>query len=243
MVAANMPRLDPDRAPEPRQERSLMPAAVAAGRGEASVGMHRSATCGANIAAKHFFPIAGMADSPPSDTVGIAVPAGRVMAASELDLDKLKELVLLLARHPSVRDLGVTKLNKLVYYVDAEALRKTGESITGSEYIKHEHGPVPSRIERALKQLRRADAARIGAEEYFDYELKRVEALRDADRARFTVDELAIVDRIAAKLGQKTADELSTLSHQEPAWREAEYLEKMDPDLIPYGTKEDPDDL
>lgn len=165
------------------------------------------------------------------------------MATNGVDLGKLKELVLLLARHESVKDLGVTKLAKLVYYIDAEALRMTGDSITASEFIKHEHGPVPSRMDRALKQLKKADAIRIGSESMFDHKLLRIEALRESDSSRFSGDEFAIIDRVAAKLGSLTAKELSRLSHREPAWCEAEYLEKLDVELIPYGAEEDPDDL
>src|SRR5436190_1088752 len=114
---------------------------------------------------------------------------------SAFELDKLKELIVLLARHQSVSNLGATKLAKLVYYIDAEAMRHLGESVTASDFIKHEHGPVPSRLERALKQLRRAEAIRIDGQAFFDYELQKVDALRDADRTRFTNDELAIIDR------------------------------------------------
>jgi len=91
--------------------------------------------------------------------------------------------------------------------------------------------------------LRRAEAVRIDAEAFFDLQLQKIEGLRDADRSQFTSDELAIIDQVAGRLGQLTAKQLSTMSHQEPAWREAEYLQKLDAELIPYGTKEDPTDL
>lgn len=163
--------------------------------------------------------------------------------AAVFNLDKLKELIVLLARHHSVDNLGATKVAKLVYYIDAEAMRHLGDSVTSSEFIKHEHGPVPSRLDRALKQLRRAEAIRIDEQPFFDFELKKVEALREADRTRFTTEELAIVDQVVGRLGHLTAAELSQMSHREPAWREAEYLQKLDAELIPYGTEEDPTDL
>ncbi len=166
-----------------------------------------------------------------------------MVPSNGVNLDKLKELILILARHKSVSNLGVTKLAKLVYYIDAEAMRVLGDSVTQSEFIKHENGPVPSRMDRALKQLSKAESIRVVKEEFFAHQLKKVEAMRDADMRPFRQEELEIVDRIAKKLGQVSAAELSSLSHKEPAWREAEYLAKLDPELIPYGTEEDPDEL
>jgi len=162
---------------------------------------------------------------------------------NEVDLAKLKELIVLLARHRSVHNLGVTKLAKLVYYIDAEAMRELDQSVTQSEFIKHEQGPVPSRMDRALKQLSRAEAIRVVPQEFFAHEMKKVEATRDADVTLFTAEELAVIEKVAKRLGRMSATDLSELSHKEPAWREAEYLGKLDPELIPYGTEEDPDGL
>lgn len=164
-------------------------------------------------------------------------------STNELDLDKLEELIVLLARHRSVHNLGVTKLAKLVYYIDAEAMRELDQSVTQSEFIKHEQGPVPSRMDRALKQLSRAQAIRVAAQEFFAHGMTKVEAMRDADLSRFSAEELAVIERVAKRLGRMSATDLADLSYKEPAWREAEYLGKLDAELIPYGTEEDPDGL
>ena len=42
----------------------------------------------------------------------------------------------------------------MLYYADAACLREIGHSMSGSEYIKYEHGPVPSRGEKSIKTLR-----------------------------------------------------------------------------------------
>ena len=67
------------------------------------------------------------------------------------DLEKLKAAMLCIASRPDVTGLGLTKLCKLVYFADARHLREAGASITGSEFIKYQHGPVPSRGEKAVK--------------------------------------------------------------------------------------------
>ncbi len=41
---------------------------------------------------------------------------------------------------------GATKLNKILFYSDFLAYAQLGNSITGCEYQKLPHGPVPKRI-------------------------------------------------------------------------------------------------
>ena len=48
-----------------------------------------------------------------------------------LNTKKLEELLVFIARHPGVQDLGMTKLWKLVYFIDTQALRDLGEPVTG----------------------------------------------------------------------------------------------------------------
>ena len=60
---------------------------------------------------------------------------------------KLSELIVYLGQHPRVNNLGLTKLWKLIFFIDAKAVRNLGEPVTGPEFIKYEYGPVPSRAE------------------------------------------------------------------------------------------------
>jgi hypothetical protein len=47
---------------------------------------------------------------------------------------KLDDLILYLGSSPHVENLGITKLWKLIYFIDVAFLRETGASLTGSEY-------------------------------------------------------------------------------------------------------------
>ena len=67
-----------------------------------------------------------------------------------MDMEKLKALIVRIGTDPHVENLGTVKLWKLIYFVDATALRELGHTLTGSEFTKYEHGPVPSRGEKGL---------------------------------------------------------------------------------------------
>src|SRR5207302_260927 len=75
---------------------------------------------------------------------------------------KLRELILHIAKE-SMGDtrFGKTKLNKLLFYADFLAYQKTGQSITGEEYVKQPFGPVPARAEQCLRALESGGALAI----------------------------------------------------------------------------------
>ena len=156
---------------------------------------------------------------------------------------KLDELIVHLGSHPSVENLGPTKLWKLIYFVDARALREWGEPITESEFIKYEHGPVPSRGEKHLKQLIKRGEVKTMPRELGGMTLNEVKAVRKADVGVFAKQELALIETVCKELGRKTAKVLSALSHKEPAWHYAGMMDKLSPELIAYGHAEDPDGL
>jgi uncharacterized phage-associated protein len=156
---------------------------------------------------------------------------------------KLSELIVYLGQHPGVSNLGLTKLWKLIFFIDARALRDLGEPITGSEFIKYEHGPVPSRGDKFLKKLVKSGEVDAAQRSIGGKTLNEIKATRKADCAVFTFEELGLIDAVCGELGRKSAVALSELSHKEPSWHYATMREKLSPELIAYGHKEDPDGL
>ena len=143
-----------------------------------------------------------------------------------LNPTKLSDLILLLGRSPQVENLGMTKLWKLIYFIDAKHLREFGVSLTGSEYIKYEHGPVPSRGDRILKKLRQSGAVNVKPVDYGSYRQNHVSTAKEAVPS-FSDSELAVIEDVCRKLGRETAARLSDISHLEPAWIDADQNEKL----------------
>ena len=156
---------------------------------------------------------------------------------------KLSELIVYLGQHPGVSNLGPTKLWKLIFFIDARGLRDLGEPVTGSEFIKYEHGPVPSRGDKFLKKLISAGEVTSAQRSVGGKTLNEIKSARVADGSVFTREEQVLIDAVCAELGRKTAAALSDLSHKEPSWHYAAMREKLSPELIAYGHKEDPDGL
>lgn len=160
-----------------------------------------------------------------------------------VNVAKLQSLMLLIAGNPDVKKLGLTKLWKLIYFCDVRALREEGASITGSEFIKYPHGPVPSRGDKSLKLLLRQGRIETEQKAVGGYTQTSITALDAPDLSLFTKGERAIVTDVCRELGGMSAKKLSDISHEEPAWALAHDLDKLDEELMHYGRAEDPEDL
>lgn len=165
------------------------------------------------------------------------------IAHMSLHREKLKDAIVYVGSHPGVRDLGLTKLYKLLYFADVAHLRDHDVSITGSEYIKYEHGPVPSRGEKCIRQLRKDGRLHAEKVSFAGYEMMAIAPLGPPSWSALDAAEVATLDAVCWQLGKETAAELSKRSHLEPAWAAAPMLEKLSHELMLYGSAEDPDGL
>lgn len=156
---------------------------------------------------------------------------------------KFEELIAYLGSQTGVTNLGPTKLWKLIYFVDCTALRELGETVTGSEFIKYEHGPVPSRGDKHLRQMTRRGELTTSQRNIGGMTLNEVKTTRVPDPDMFSKVELSVIDSVCAQYGRRSAKELSDLSHQEPAWHYAAMREKLSAELMLYGAAEDTEGL
>ncbi len=164
---------------------------------------------------------------------------------NQVNREKLDAVISFFASNPSVPNLGKVKLWKLIYFADVEMAREFGgETITGSEYIKYKHGPVPSRGEKQLKKMARALTISAKPRVYHGHTLMEIlPGDAPGTTEALTEDELKALQNVALKLGALTAAEIEERSHNEPAWLLAEEMKGLDPELMLYGTEEDPEGL
>lgn len=149
-----------------------------------------------------------------------------------LNWDKFKALVHYIcekADDPSV--LGSVKLNKVLWYSDVVHFMVHGSPITGETYIKRQRGPVPRNILKALKELESEQKIRRGKVDFFGYEKNEYIALEPANKAKFTGEEVDIVDGAFRHVCHNhTARSVSEETH-DVIWELAELGEEM-----PYET-------
>lgn len=127
--------------------------------------------------------------------------------------------------------LGYTKLNKILWYAETGHYIKTGEPLTGANYVKRQHGPVPACIEFMVDELVQEgklhvrDVPTFGSSGFIKKEFI---TLSDAPIDEFfTASEITDVSRIIKEVcDTHTARSISRKSHTEP-WTLAQIGEKM----------------
>ncbi len=115
--------------------------------------------------------------------------------------------------------LGITVLNKALFYADLRALRDLGHALTDSGFIALPQGPVVNHYERAL--VRDLDRLRL-AEQLPDGLLKPLvvrEQIRDFKL--LSPEEVGIAQLVGRVIQARSAAWVSDYSHENLAWQHA----------------------
>jgi hypothetical protein len=123
-------------------------------------------------------------------------------------------------------DLGAVKLNKIAWFADRDHFIRTGRTISGREYIKLERGPVPAGVEDELDHLKRIGAITERKVKVVDFSRREFESVVPPDASVFAADEREVIDEVIAFARQKSASEISEISHDE-VWAEHELGETI----------------
>ncbi len=160
----------------------------------------------------------------------------------QFDKPKFKRLVHYVVWKTGKHDwFGATKLNKVLWFVDARAYTFTGKSITGETYVRGPYGPIPRDIETAQRELVAEGAIQITKEK----KLTRFVAATAAHANWFSEGELQSIDwwidhiardHTAQSISEKTHDyvwEIAKMGEELPlyAYRVARIDEPTDADM------------
>jgi uncharacterized phage-associated protein len=147
----------------------------------------------------------------------------------DLNEPKLANAILYFVNDPEIRDLGKTKLMKLLYYADFDHYEQHDESITGARYIRLDHGPVPNdawaMIDRMILSgdLTQSKVA-LGAFDRFSYS-----ASREFDPSVFAPEELETIQSVASRFKSFSTTQIEMATHGEAPW-----LAVKPNQIIPY---------
>ncbi len=132
-----------------------------------------------------------------------------------LSADKVANVVRLIIS--TIGSTFVTKMNKLLFYVDFIHYKKHGYGITGITYRALPFGPVPEHWGALYSSLPGIDM------EEFVYPSGqsgiKLEAIEDTSN-KLSESELSTVERVCALFSKMSAGEISETSHHEKGWLE-----------------------
>jgi uncharacterized phage-associated protein len=161
--------------------------------------------------------------------------------ADEIRFDprKLEELILWIA--DKATDIGLTKLEKLLYLCDFVAAEKTGKPITGEVYRHFDRGPVPKHIKPILAGMK---SGKLDQQEKplknRDGKFIKLKPLRRCDEGKFTQGERQIVKDILTQFGGWSSHQLVEYVHKDMTFIATKRNEDIPYELAIYRRYEKP---
>jgi len=161
----------------------------------------------------------------------ISVPAKNV--------EKFKNALLYITQKiGALPNVGQTVLYKILYFCDFDYYEKFEEQLIGATYIKNHFGPTPREFSAVVKEMIKEGKIEEVTTKFFDKDQKKYIPVISPDLSVFTGRELQHIDEEIARLGHKTAKELSDFSHQDVPWISTEIGKNIPYEAVFYRTKE-----
>lgn len=125
------------------------------------------------------------------------------------------------------RQLGATKLNKILWFSDVLTYLHFNTPVTGARYVKRQFGPVPVALLPIVDELRSAGKLAVRDTELFGKPKREYFALQPPDLSLFSSKEISLIDSIIQSVCERhTAASISEMTHDE-AWEMAEIGEDL----------------
>jgi uncharacterized phage-associated protein len=126
--------------------------------------------------------------------------------------------------------LGVTKLNKLFYYLDFISYRDRKESVTGEKYIRLPMGPFASNLQNViLKEAEKKNLIAQNEEESLKFgKRNRYQALVSVDLSVFDNYEKRLLGYICLTFKDWNTEQMIAQTHSEAPWVFSEANKTLD---------------
>ena len=155
---------------------------------------------------------------------GVAATSGDIrISVPQRHIEKFKQVLLyVLGKTAGKPNIGMTALYKLLYFIDFDYYEKYEDQLMGLTYIKNHYGPTPREFVKVVEQMKKDKDIEEVKSAYFTYEQKKFLPLKEPDLTKLNAQELEMVDNVLARYGDKTAAQLSSLTHEDTPWVVAE---------------------
>ncbi len=133
-------------------------------------------------------------------------------------------------------NIGMTVIYKLLYFIDFDYYEKYEEQLMGAVYIKNHFGPTPVMFTKIIEQMKKNNEIEEVKSKYYSKEQKRFFLNPDytIDLNILSAQEIKHIDWELDRLSDKSAKELSELSHEDMPWRAAEMGQEVQYNSVFY---------
>ena len=126
------------------------------------------------------------------------------------NMAKLKDMVHSIVASVSAEQLGMTKLNTILWFSDREAFLKFGATLSGDTYIRRPKGPVSASLDDAISSLKKEAVLSVSEQQGEPKHL--FHSLIEPTATHLSLEELQLINNQIDRIKPLTADEASELS-------------------------------
>lgn len=128
--------------------------------------------------------------------------------------DKFKNLVHFIIHECSdnPEQLGSTRLNKTLWYIDVLAYKANGKPVTEETYIKAQGGPVPKHVLGAIKKLKNEGKITVQEPQY-KFDARKYSSITSPASATLSDDEKDIAMHVLNQVRGFSASDISETTH------------------------------
>lgn len=151
------------------------------------------------------------------------------------NIEKFKQVLLyILEKTAGKPNVGMTVLYKLLYFIDFDYYEKYEEQLMGLTYFKNTHGPAPREFAKVVEEMKQENCIEEVKSTYFQYDQKKFLPHKQADLSKINGNELEMIDDVLARYSDKSASEISRISHEDMPWAAAKIGEDLEYEHVFY---------
>lgn len=126
-------------------------------------------------------------------------------------------------------NIGMTAIYKLLYFIDFDYYEKFEEQLMGAVYIKNYYGPTPIMFTKIVEEMKAKNEIEEVKSKFYNREQRKyfLNPEYEIDLTQLSAQEIKHIDWELRRLADKTAKELSELSHEDMPWRVAKIGEQV----------------
>lgn len=155
------------------------------------------------------------------------------------NIEKFEQVFLyLLEKIGSKPNVGMTVLYKLLYFIDFDYYEMHEEQLMGLTYFKNTYGPTPREFKKVIdSMIARGDIEAVKST-YFKREQQKFLPRKKPNLRILNGDELEMIESVIDRYSDRSATELSEMSHRDTPWKIAKDNEDLDYEYAFYRPDE-----
>ena len=155
------------------------------------------------------------------------------------NIEKFEQVLLYILEKVGAKpNVGMTVLYKLLYFIDFDYYEKYEEQLMGLTYFKNHHGPTPREFKEVVDRMKKEGKLIEVPKRFFDKEQIKFLPKIEADLSVLNGRELEMIDDVLKRYSDRTAKELSEMTHRDIPWQVVDFKENIDYEFAFYRTDE-----